>query len=219
LSDRFRKIPTEKLLQRVAEARAAGEWTTAREEWEACIARARARVVVVVDRYVYVKRWIPERDREDTVQDALIRAGRLVNSQDSLSEDSFFAAVVTVADFQCRDAGRRQMRREQHEKALDEPASADPDDQRRRRDSDVGGKATADWHRDSRALDAADALERALSQLGEKERAVVLGPKLGVSDEELAERFETSVNNVQQIRSRAHRKLRQNKELRGLIDP
>ena len=99
MSEEFRKIPTETLLRRVDAARAQGDWTTARREWEACIARARNRVVVVVDRYVYAKRWIVEADHEDTVQDALIRAGRsLVHSLESLSEDSFFAAVVTVAD-------------------------------------------------------------------------------------------------------------------------
>ena len=186
----------------------------------ACVTRARERVVNVVDRYVYAKRWILESDHEDTVQEALIRAGRsLVTSLDSLSEDSFFAAVVTVADFQCRDNGRKQMRREQNEKALDEHASADPDDQRGRQDPEIAKRATGDWHRDHRALDAGDALRRALAQLTEKERAVVMGPNLGVADDELAARFETSVNNVQQIRSRAHGKLRQNKELRGLIDP
>jgi RNA polymerase sigma factor (sigma-70 family) len=220
VSDQFRKIPTDKLLRRVAEARAAGDWTAARSEWEACIARARERVVFVVDKYVYVKRWIPQSDHEDTVQDALIRAGKaLVENMDSLGEDAFFAAVVQVAKYQCMDDARKHMRREQHEKALDEPVSSDAAEQRGRHDDAITAQATSDWQRDLRAVEVREALNRALSKLSEKERVIVTAKHLGLTDEELAERFETSVNNVQQLRSRALRKLRENKELRGLIDP
>ena len=67
----------------------------------------RVRVVNVVDRYV-AKGWIPRDDHEDLVQEALWRGGRsLVESLHSLSADSFFAAMVTVADYQCRDTARQ----------------------------------------------------------------------------------------------------------------
>lgn len=219
LSDQYRQIPTDKLLRRVAAARAAGDWTTARGEWEACIARAMQRVGYVVERYV-AKGWIPPDEREDTVHDALMRGAKaLVENLDSLSEDAFFAGMVQVAKYQCMDAGRKHMRREQHEQQLDERDESDSDGRKGRHDDAVREQATADWHRDVRAGEIQDVLARALAQLTERERKVVMSQRLGITDEELADEFETSTNNVQQIRSRALKKLRTNKELRGLIDP
>ena len=214
MSDQYRKLPTETLLRRVASARAAGDWTAARGEWEACIARARERVVNVVETYV-AKGWIPRDMKEDVVQEALIRgARRLVRNLDSLAPDAFFAAMVRVAEFQCRDEGRRVMRREQHERSLDEPAGWSDDESAGRYDAALNREATSGWERAEDARDADRLFDELVPQLkNARARRIILMQRLGIKDAQIAAELDISVANVHTIRSRAL------KELRGLIDP
>ena len=203
------------LLQRVAVARRRGDWTAARGEWEACIARSRERVVVVVDRYVR-RGWIPDGDREDTVQKALLRAGRaLIVNLDKLDEPAFFAGVVRCADFQCRDDARRQVRREQHEKPLDARSSwNDDEDSGGRYDTELGVIATDGWNRDREIREAGAWVDELVAQLpDERDRKLLTLQRLGLTDAAIADELGTSVGNVYQLRTRALKKLR------GLIDP
>jgi RNA polymerase sigma factor (sigma-70 family) len=201
LPDPFRNVPTEALLQRVADARESGDWTAARGEWEACIARARERVVNVVDRYV-AKGWIPRADHEDVVQEALIRGARsLVVNLRSLSADAFFAAMVRCADFQCRDVGRKVMRREQHERAADPPEDWRP------------GDAGWSWQREQDLRETGALLDDLIAQLPDvRAQKLLVLQRLGVGDAEIAGQLGISIANVHTIRSRAL------KHLRGLMD-
>lgn len=219
VSDEFRKIPTAKLLQRVAEARDAGELDRVRGEWWACIARARARVEFQVDKAIHVKRLFPASERDDVVQKALERgARRLIQTLDDLSEGAFFAAMIKVAIFTCQDEGRAHVARDKHRgRSLDE-AVGDEDGQTLQ-DHLTEKQARREWDEVTTAGEYGEVIKRALGELSERERFVILAWQGGISDDGVAEHLQTSPNNVQQIRSRTLRKLSKNTELRGLIEP
>lgn len=203
------------LLQRVAVARAAGDWRAARGEWEACITRARERVENVVDGYV-VKGWIPRDESEDVVQDTLIRAGRrLVETLDRLDENAFFASMVRAADFQCRDEGRKQMRRQMKEKPLDQPSSrGDDGDATGRFAADEARQAEEQWLRDAEVRQAGKDVDDLIPRLRDPRAQKILTlQRLGHKDPAIAEELGLSMVNLYKIRSRALM------ELRGLIDP
>jgi len=214
VSDPYRQIPTEKLLRRVADARAAGDWTTARGEWEACIARARERVVNVVDRYVR-KRWIPEADHEDVVQEALVRGSRaLVKNLETLTEPTFFAAMITCAHRQCQDDGRKVLRRRKHEKSLDEPAGWSEEEPMPRYWREEARDAQRSYERGAGQRDLQHTLDDAIARVkNERWRKLLTLQRLGVEDAQIAEELGISIANVHTSRHRAF------KELRGLIDP
>lgn len=213
MPDSFRTTPTRVLLGRVAAARAAGDWTTARAEWEACVVRARERVVVVVDRYV-ARGWIRPSDAEDTVQDALLRAmRRLVETLDSLDEGAFYAGVATCAGFQCQDAARRQMKHEMKEKSLDAASWGEDGEARGRYEGAFGRAASEAWEREQAALDATSDLDALCARLrDERARKIFMLKRLGQEDPRIAEELGISVANVHTIRSRALR------EMKGMID-
>jgi RNA polymerase sigma factor (sigma-70 family) len=215
-TDEFRKIPTAKLLARVAQARADGNWRTASPEWWSCIARAKERVVNVVDRYV-AKGWIPRDQHGDVVQEALIRgARRLVENLEDLGENAFFAAMVQVAKFQCMDSAEAEMHRQMREKSLDRPASwaEDADEGTSQYQGALDKAARTGWERDFDARELRRQLDQLIPNLKDLRAREIVAADLdgGPTDAEFAEQFDTSVNNIQQIRSRAY------KELRGLID-
>ena len=221
MSESFRKIPVSELLRRVAAARAAGDWKTAKGEWWASIARAIPRVEFKVDYFVH-RKLVPSHRRDDLVQESLkVAARRLVHNLDKLDdEDAFFAAVVTATTFVCKTEGRNYKRDKQRMRSLDATTvGPDGDEVPAGMYGEIADQATASWQAEMDSLELGEALGRALRTLTEKERAAFLGPHVGVSDAELAHHFKTSPNNIQQIRSRTIRKLAQNKELRGLIDP
>lgn len=214
-TDEFRLVATGKLLARVAQARAGGDWRTATAEWWSCVARAKERVVNVVDRYV-VKGWIPAHEHTDVVHDALIRgARRLVENLEDLGENAFFAAMVQVAKYQCMDHAEAVMKRQMREKPLHQPAGwSNDDDPISRYQADVAKKARDGWERDLELRELDQLFDRLVPQLrDERARKILVAARIGgISDADLAAQLDTSVNNVQQIRSRAF------KELRGLID-
>jgi RNA polymerase sigma factor (sigma-70 family) len=214
VSDTYRTIPTGTLLQRVARARAAGDWRIAEDEWHACIARAHERVVTVVDRYV-AKGWIAASDRDDVAQDALLRGARaLVENLDSLQEGAFFAGMVQCAKFQALDAARKHIRREQHVKPLDAPSSwSEPDREQGRYDAAAHRAAEEHWRREDEIRAAAATLDELIPRLRDvRARKLLTLQRLGVPDAQIATELGISVANAQTIRSRAL------KELRGLID-
>ena len=214
MSDSYRSTPTATLLHRVARARHAGDWREAENEWQACIARARERVVTVVDRYV-AKGWIPRADRDDVVQDALLRGARaLVENLESLDGGAFFAGMVRCAQFQALDAARRHIRREQHEKRLDAPSSwSTPDRDPGRYGAAAGRAAEERWRREDEIRTAEETLNELIPRLRDvRARKLLTLQRLGVADARIAKQLDVSVANVQTIRSRAL------KELRGLID-
>jgi RNA polymerase sigma factor (sigma-70 family) len=213
MHDAYRHISTERLLRRVAEARAAGDWSTARGEWEACVMRARERVANVVDRYV-AKGWIAGADHDDVVQEALVRGGRtLVHNLERLTEASFFAAMVRCADFQCRDDGRKLLRRRRHERSLDEPAGWSGDEPVGRYAREEAREARAAWEREAEQQDFDRRLGDAVARLrDERARRLLTLQRLGADDASIAQELGISVPYVHTMRYRAL------KELRGLID-
>jgi len=210
VNDKFRTASIATLLRRVERARAGGDWTRAREEWEACLARARERVENVVGR-----RYKGD-DPEAVVQEALIRAGAaLVVNLDKLDPDAFFAAMVTLARYQCMDTNRSEQARRRHEPgSVDAPASwGDPDGAGRY------DREAAQWDREraERLEEIADVAERvhdAIARLRDPRAKQIIASDLdgGVTDDALAATLGITTANLQQIRSRAVR------ELRGLID-
>jgi RNA polymerase sigma factor (sigma-70 family) len=196
--DAFRHVPVSTLLKQVAHARAAGDWRTARPQWEACIARAKPRVEMVVDRYV-AKGWIRPADRDDVVQNALIRAHRkLVENLDSLEEHVFFAAVIKAADFQCRDDARKDLKRRQRS-AHEDAAEAAESRQR--------------WDREEEIRAANELVDDLMRRLpNDRQRRFVALQRLGTSDADIAADLGVTMDNLYQIRSRTL------KALGGLID-
>jgi RNA polymerase sigma factor (sigma-70 family) len=214
VSDPLRTIPTRTLLRRVAQARADGDWRAARGEWHACIARARERVVIVVDRHV-AKGWIPSAERDDVVQEALLRGARaLVENLDSFDEGAFFAGMVQCAKYQALDAARTHMRRERREKPLAGGATeSDPEGESGRHVAAANRAAEEHWRREAEIRTAGQTLDELIPRLRDARAHTLLTlQRLGVPDREIAERLGVSLANVHTIRSRALR------ELRGLID-
>jgi RNA polymerase sigma factor (sigma-70 family) len=206
--ERVREQPTRMLLQDVARARAAGDWTAAKPQWEACIARARARVEIVVDGYVW-KKWIRQADRDDVVQRALLRAARrLVVTLDSLEERAFFAAVAQCADFQCRDDARKELQRRE--------SSLIPESWDDAGDAYGTGEVTEAELRYDREAEMNDASERvyaALDKLPNPRRKKLLTMQLlGATDAMIAEELGTTTMNVHTMRLRAL------KDMNGLME-
>jgi RNA polymerase sigma factor (sigma-70 family) len=212
VSDRYRKLSTDLLLRRVAAARAAGDWTAARGEWEACITRARERVENVVrGRY-------GGEDREAVVQEALLRGStKLIENLDRLDENAFFAAMVRVAYFQAHDSWRSEAAYRVHVAgSLDQPAANNPDDDAPGRFAKQEAREAHEraW-RDEEATDAARRIQEAIEKLPDpRARKILTYDRLGGrTDAQIAEELGISVANVQTIRSRSL------KRLRGLIEP
>lgn len=213
--DEFRHVPTEKLLARVAQARANGDWKDASREWWSCIARARERVANVVGSRVG-RDLVPAAREEDIIQDALIRgARRLVETLDDLSEGSFFAAMIEVAKKQCLDEGRKYAR-EKKVRSIDGMSGWGDDgsesgnafDHATRKRAGLAFEIGEDQRDFERILD------EAIPRLKDERARVILTSDRegGTTDAELAERLGISVPNLHKIRSRAMQ------ELRGLID-
>ena len=219
-TDEFRMVPTGKLLARVARARDAGDWRDAAPEWWACIARAKARVVYVVEGRA-LRGLIPRSRVDDLVQETLIRgARRLVVNLADLSEDAFFAAMVMVAKRECQTEGQKHKAAKGTTTSLDQPSGRSDDDDPAF-DQLTAKEAARAWELGNRHRELAQAFDRLIPQLrDERARAILTADRVGgVSDDDLADQLGITKPNLQQIRSRALRELAQNQELRGLIDP
>ena len=220
MTDSFRNRPTSQLLARIAQARECDDLASVKDELWACVARGRERVENVVD-HAIAKGMFPKADRRDVVQKTLIRAfRRLPHTLDDLDKEGvFFASMITVAKKQCLDEQRAFITRDRREKSVDTPAGwSDTDDPVGRYDK-ATAKQAGESHDDAEhARDVHEVLQRALEDLKERERKVVVAYMAGADDAVLAEEFGISVNGVQAIRSRTFKKLAKNKELRGLND-
>jgi RNA polymerase sigma factor (sigma-70 family) len=217
LSDPYRTLPTQTLLRRVAVARARGDWTQARPEWHACIARAKPRVEAIVDIQV-ARALVPSAERDDVVQEALNRvARRLVHSLDKLTEDSFLSSVVTATKLQCIDHHRRRKVATRGEAgSLDERAGwAEGESDRGRFDKAVAEQSTLEARREEEQIEAERAIADAIPRLNDpRARAILMADRVGsIPDDELARQLGVSTTNLYKIRSRAL------VELRGLIEP
>jgi RNA polymerase sigma factor (sigma-70 family) len=212
VSDRYRKLSTDLLLRRVAVARAAGDWTAARGEWEACVARARERVENVVR-----ARYHGE-DADAVVQEALLRGStKLVENLDRLDANTFFAAMVKVAWYQSQDSWRAEKaHRENVAGSLDQPAGNDPEDDAPGRFAKLQAREAHERaRRGEEVADAARRVDEAIARLTDpRARKILTHDRLGGrTDAQIAEELGISVANVQTIRSRSLKKLR------GLIEP
>ena len=211
MSDSFRKIRTDMLLRRVALARARGNWREAQGEWEACIARARERVEVVVSRHSWGN------DADLVVQLALNRgAEKLVENLDRLDENTFFAGMVRAAKFQCLDTLRAEKARRDHEGgSLDASADWKSGDHSGPGvyDKQIARDAEEDARRREEILAASALCDELIPQLrDDRAQKLLTMQRLGLKDPQIAEELGVQVGNLHQIRSRAL------KELRGLIE-
>jgi RNA polymerase sigma factor (sigma-70 family) len=211
--DDLRPIGTDVLLRRLARAHADGRPGSARRERDALIVRAlpRVRGAVAAFRFPGQDVTIPRATREEVVQEAVIRTMRMLANLERHTEAAFGAAVVTTAQYTCRDWCRRTLAVERGLAGhLEEPARGAPAD-------DVPGRFTADLARlaerargeEEAARETADALERAIRGLANPvQRRVIELTRDGWRSKEIAAELDLSVPNVDQLRSRGFKLLR-----------
>lgn len=197
---------TDFLLDRVARARAAGDFDAARPEWEQCVQRATDRVRTVVRAFRTGNGDpIPASERELVVNAALERAFfKMGGTLERFNETSFMAAMAKCAEFECHDQIRRMGRhakRAAH--SLDDPDRAEPVAEAERRAAD-----------DEAAFEAAHRIATAMERMSnaKRRRAVELHTD-GHEYEEIAAALGVTVANAYQLVSRGKR------DLRNLMEP
>jgi RNA polymerase sigma factor (sigma-70 family) len=205
----------ESLLRRVAVARRAGDVSKAQPEWEACVIRATPRVRAAVRTYKTVNGdRVGAQDHEAVVNDALERAcRRMIHTLDKLDERAFRAALVGCAHNACKDHFRRVG---QYAKgiagSLDQAAF--DDGEAGRFDEDLAREAERKLVDDEGAFEAADRLNRAMSQMKhDNRRKAIELRETGLEYDEIAQALDVSVGNAYQLYSRGL------KDLHGLMEP
>jgi RNA polymerase sigma factor (sigma-70 family) len=207
--DELRHLGIPELLERIRAARAAGEPWRAGRETEALIARSLPRVRNVVaafrlPEHPHVK--VRPADRDDVVQDALRRAFKMLAGFRGTSEGEWHAAVHTCTRFTCRDHLRAEVAAERRlaGRIQDEDAGGRP-----RFEGDLARLADRAALDAQAGHDAADWLARAIETLpNPNQRAAIELTRDGWTTAEIADRLDTSVENVHQLRSRGFSLLR-----------
>lgn len=204
------------LFARYRDAASIAERKLAVRSWHILIARAHERIRGWVAAFRFPGHpdvRVPASDIDDVVQQALERClERLVESFRGGTAAEFRAALKTCVYFTCMDRCREAMRREMAiVGSLDEtvPAGGDGDAQGRFDQALARDAARAEDDRSAAAL-ALHAIIQAIDDVPNSDmRAVIRLTMQGYSSREIAEELEKTVANVDQLRSRGIRKLRE----------
>lgn len=149
-------------------------------------------------------------DRDDAAQLAVARLLRMMETFRGDVLPQWRAALVTCVNWSCQDFARAQMRRERGTggslDALDDEDEKALAGRMAARVAELARRAAEDGHAGREDLDA---LARAIAELpSEDARSVLRLTMAGLSSREIAARLGLSVANVDQLRSRAVRRLR-----------
>ena len=210
--DELRHLGVPELLRRIRTARQEGEPWRADAETTALIARSLPRVRNVVAGFRLPEHpgvTIRPDDREDVVQDALRRAFKMLARFRGNAEGEWYGAVITCSRFTCRDHLRAQLAVERHLAGRLEDESAEG---RSKFDADVARLSEHAALDTDAARDAGDWLAHALDRLpNPNQRRAIELTRDGFTTDEIAERLNTSSDNVHQLRSRGFAQLRKDR--------
>ena len=209
---RFASLKRDHLLRIVVLCRASDdpdEQQRARAAWEMLVSLDRDRIVTLV-RLFRVKGHdarVAKDDVEDVAHTAWERMRDVLRNFQGTVIPQYEAAMRTCVDYACRDHCRIDMRTDQRTGgSLDEEIQTDEGDRRGRFDGTIGKRERERIlfeEQIERAAERRDAVREAIEAMDdERKRDVLLMTWDGVPDAEIAERLETSVDNVYQLRRR-----------------
>jgi RNA polymerase sigma factor (sigma-70 family) len=197
------------------EAESSSERQLAVRAWHVLLARSHERIRGYVATFQFPDNpdvRVARDDWDDAVQQAHERClEKLSRNFRGTTGAEFHAAVKTCVQYTCMDHCREVMRREKRlAGSIDDPLpGADPDEEARRFDRALGRiAARLEDGRFGAALDL-EAVGHALERVpNEDMRTVIRRTMEGYSSREIAAELGTSVANVDQLRSRGIRKVR-----------
>lgn len=210
----LRRRSDDELLALVVASRATGEPLdneTARRAWNELVGRDvdRVRALVRTWRLVGHDVRVAAEDRDDAAQHAFYRLLRMLDNFRGGVLPQYRAAMATCVDWACREFCRREMR---HDRglggSLDERVPGDHGEGAGRFDpvlAKVSERREADRENGRTTIDV---LARAIAALpNENMKAVLRLTMEGYQSREIAERLDLQAANVDQLRSRALRRL------------
>ena len=201
--------PAERAFRRYLVARRAGDERVAGEAWFELIRLHLDRVKVWVAAFDFggLGQRIPLSDRDDAVQEAVLRATDMLATWEGAHLNQWRKALRTATWNACADRTRRRITRERREAgSFDEPAYADDDGSGAGRfDHDV---ADSWWADDAdHELDVRAAFKRLVEGIGDlpnpNHRVVLMMTMDGGQSKAIAEHLGTTPNNVDVMRKRA----------------
>lgn len=184
---------------------------TARRAWQELVVRDidRVRGIVAAWRLPGHDVRVDQQERDDAVQYAYLRLVKMLPTFRGDAMGQYRAAMATCVDYACRDYCRSKMRREMGiGGSLDERLPGADADGPGRFDRVIA--ALSEHGEDERAEGrmALDAIARAIDELPNENMKAVLRLSLeGFASKEIAERLDLTPANVDQLRSRALRRL------------
>lgn len=206
------ELRDDELVRLFALARDKGDRERAVEIWAQIVARHADRVIAMVAAWRYPGSGdrVQEKDRDDAVSLALWKVGKkMVDTFEGSTLPELRAAIKRAVDFACRDTLRRVAVYEKHEAgSLDEPAGEDSAQSRYEQELASDG-GFDEIERKQERQEAADRVAAALKKLPDNMRHVLQLTLDGLSVPQIAERLNTSNDNVYQLRSRGMKKLKE----------
>ena len=187
----------------------------ARRAWRRLVALEHDRVRVMVRLFRFPDRpgvRIPDEHVDDVSQEVFARILGMLDGFRGMTPEQLSAAIATATRFTCMDWCRREMGRERREvSSLDttagEPAGACASE------AQLGRLAAIEHHDRLAAREELDVLARAIRDLpNENQREVVRLTAIGYGSDEIASFLGLSRVNVNQLRSRALRRLREQRD-------
>lgn len=185
---------------------------TARRAWGELVERDVDRVGALVRTWRLAGRdvRVDAQDRDDATQYAFYRLLKMLGNFRGEVVPQYRAAMATCVDWACREFCRREMRHEMGlGGSLDERLAGEDGEGPGRFDPVVGELSEHQQDDHEAGRQAMDALARGIEALpNENMKSVLRLTMEGYASREIADRLELSVVNVDQLRSRALRRLR-----------
>jgi RNA polymerase sigma factor (sigma-70 family) len=200
-------------LRRFVHCRDRGDTQGANEAWAALLEESFERVRSMVDLWGRGGR-LSRDERDEAVQKALLKLWKnMIVTFEGVSMGQFVNSLRQLVDYACLDVQRAAAKRSGRERSLDELArDAEGDETSRFARAEHEEAAWLELRRGEKA-EAGDFVHWALDEMTNKRRAAVLRHTLaGTPEAEIAAEFDTTLNNVQALRSRGMKDLRKLKE-------
>jgi RNA polymerase sigma factor (sigma-70 family) len=187
---------------------------TARRAWRRLVALEHDRVRAMVRLFRFPDRpgvRIPDEHVDDVSQEVFARILGMLDGFRGMTPEQLSAAIATATRFTCMDWCRREMGRERREVGSVDTTAGEPVGSCA---SEAHGRLAAAEHHDRLAArEELDVLARAIRELpSENQREVVRLTAIGYESDEIADALGLSRVNVNQLRSRALRRLREQRD-------
>jgi len=153
-------------------------------------------------------------EQEEAVQTALLKLWKnMSRTFEGVSMGEFVNALRRLVEFACLDVQRKAATRTQSERSLDDVVRVDDGEERSRFAKAVYDEACWQQRRERERAHAGEFVSWALGAMTNERRARVLRHTLaGTPEADIAAELDTSLNNVQALRSRGMKDLRKLKE-------